>query len=329
MTQYGFTSFVDHAPGVVVSNEDLPVRFESVASRTGIESRNVALPEETVASIGTTVVQKFFEKMGISGQDCDGLILASYYAPTRQLKPEAEAIATAVGLTGPALAVNFACSGFPAAVELAKARFPQARKHILIVCVEMLSRQIDWKDMGTAILFGDRASATSLHPQGRHKILLAWGERIQDEDHLISMQTIEDAMDPWGKTYAKRCIVMKGKPLYRMAPKEMFELSTKSMERLGFATQDLSIVAQHQANGKFAYKLRNLLNHANLMHVEVVNEIRQAGNVAASSIPSALSRLESCLCDNKIVACPAVGAAPDFEPGRLSHGVVVFRSTNG
>ena len=326
MNQSGFTTFIEHAPGLQVRNEDMPVLFEDIASRTGIHSRNVADPDETVENLGLTVLRKFFDRLGITGRDCAGLILASYCDVTSVIDDFAKQIARVAEINGPAIGINYACSGFPAATRIALDHFPNTDKHVVIVCVEMLSRIIDWKDMSTAILFGDRAAATSVHRQGRHKILESWAERVRDDNDLITLQDIPDAVDVWGDVYPRKCVVMKGRPLYRMAPQRMYDLSLQSMQRLGFQPQELAIIAQHQANGKFATKLRNLLNSANLLHVEVTNEIRHAGNVASASIPCALLRIEDQLCNNKITACPAVGASPDFEVGALSHGIVVFRS---
>lgn len=329
MRNAGFTAFVEYAPGQTVSNTEMPVLFDDIAPRTGIHSRNVANRDETIQSMALTVADRLFAKLGIRANDCGGLVLASFSEVTARLHNQAKAVAESLGIHGDAIGTNFACSGFPASVEIALNSFPNTEKHILILTVETLSRFVDWKEQGTAILFGDRCAATTIHPSGRLKILCSWAEKLKDEKELISVEPIEGATNAWGETDTYRCLVMKGRPLYKMAPQRMYDLSLDGIRNLGMQPKDLSIICQHQANGKFAQKLNNLLMADNLLHVEVANEIGHMGNVAASSIPCALLQIEDKLKDDRIVACPAVGAGCDYERGTLSQGLVIFRATNG
>lgn len=319
----GYTRFVDCAPGRVVANQDLPIPFANIAERTGILTRNFAHPEDTVETLAETAARKLFDALGIDGNDCTAFVLASSRFDTATVRELAELVARRLGIAGEVDAVNFACSGFPAATVKALDMCRRLGGHVLIVTVELLSRMVDFRDENTAILFGDRAAATTVHPAGRFEILDAHAEVLPDDKHMITVETICDALDEQGNVVRRQSLRMRGKDLYRMAPGKMLALAMEkdSVRRHG----EPSVIVYHQANGKFGEKMRKLLARDGFSEITVVDYIQHMGNVAGCSIPATLAKLQDELPAGKVVACPTVGAGPDLQPGTLTQGIVVFR----
>jgi hypothetical protein len=56
-----------------------------------------------------------------------------------------------------------------------------------------------------------------------------------------------------------------------------------------------------------------------------VNQIDHMANVGASSIVAALAQIQDYLLRGKAVICPAIGASPDFQCGKLTEGILTFR----
>lgn len=331
MPQPGFTRFVEYAPGTSVANDELPMSFQNIERRTGIERRNIAGPDETVETMALEAGRRIFAALDLKGEDCNGLVLASCLGDSKTLHGIARSVAKSLGIKGDHIRVsglNYACSGFPAATEKALEYCTDPERHIVVITSEILSRLVDWQREDTAILLADRAAATTVCADGAHEILEAKAGYTDDSQELLVLKKIEDALDAYGHTEMRECIVMHGKELYRRAPAEMFELVQASLERLGLRLSDVSAIVQHQANGKFAQKLRKILAEKDGgTDVRVVDGISRMGNVGSSSIPCALMQIQDGFEDGGIVACPAVGAGPDWQRGRMSQGIVTFRTS--
>lgn len=332
--QPGFTRFVEVAPGGIRANDTLP--YENIRERTDIVCRNIAGPGDTIESIGLQAVHALYETLNIAGRDCGGLVLSTsactddpHYAANA-----ARRIAHAAGIRKDRAVidgVNYACSGFPAAVARAQKITAERDGHVVVVSAEIFSRMIDWGDESTAVLFGDRAAATSLHTGG-HTVLESRAWELEDGDALIGLEHREVALSPEGETRPGEVLRMNGRALYRTAPGIMVRLVRESMERLGLRAADVSAIVPHQANGRFMRKIALLLAEKDENrdghswdHVWIANEISHMANVGSASIPCALARIQDTLLPGRAVICPAVGAGPSFKGGTLTEGVLAFR----
>ncbi len=333
MDKLGFSRFVDVAVGVPMANEQLPAPFSAIEERTGIQSRNIARSTDTIASIGIEAGKKLFEQLNIKGSDCGGLVLASCSGNKHEREHQQEsarAIATALGILQGhrnIVATDFACTGFPKAVEMGLEISKEVNRHIIIVSAEIMSRIVDWGEESTAILFGDRASATSII-EGGHEILDAAAWEVDNPEEWLHLDAVAGAIESSGESHDHACIRMNGKALYRHAPSAMVTLIEDSMQRLGISIDDISTMVPHQANGRFMEKIQELLRKkydTQANHVWVVNEIARMANTAACSIPSAIATVQDSLVPGKIVICPAIGAGPSFKRATTSEGILSFR----
>lgn len=319
---------MEFAPGKVYTTQDLPVLFENISAVTQIESRNIAGPKDTVETMAEEAIRLLFETLNIKAKHCGGLVLSGSTgneARDHAMTLHAAAVAHTMGIKGPAVGVNFACSGYPKAVQHGLSLAEQTEKHILIVTSDIMSQLVDWNERSTAALFADRATATSLIPDG-HTILEADAWEVDDPAEAIHLHK-NMVMDIHGVSQSRLCISMNGRSLYAAAPGAMVDIMKDSMRRLGLCIEDIGAVVPHQANGKFMAKIKNILveESADWGNVDIINEIKHRGNVGSSSIPAALSAVQDRLPKGKVVPCPTIGAGSDFKPGHQTEGILTFR----
>ncbi|MBI3618444.1 hypothetical protein HY213_00225 [Candidatus Peregrinibacteria bacterium] len=318
----GFSPFVDHIPGRPVHNKELP--YGDIERRTGVHSRAIANPDETVEEVAVATGWQLLRSLGIKGKDCGGMILSS--CSTIDVDDTARQVATRLGIPkSTAFGVYFCCSGFPAAVERALPLAASTQRPIVIVLAEVLSKIVNWADQSTAILFGDRGAATLLDPNGISPVLDAYAEGFDDEKELAQLRTM-DAVDEQGRSCRRSCIQMNGHELFRIAPAEMVKVMEERCEMLGMSRNDIRMIVHHQANARFIQMMEKRMrsNGWDVDNIRIVNEIANMGNVASCSIPAALAHVQDQIPVGTLVSCPTVGAGPGFKKGMLSRGHVLF-----
>jgi len=337
MHRCGFTTFVDVPVGENITNEELPILFPDIETRTGgIRSRNIAGVHENIGTIGQTVLNELYERLGISGRDCGGLVLASSSAFELDGKREVTKFAKGIAQRGGikvdndnVIGVNYACSSFPKAVQIARNMSQHTDRHIPVVFAEALTRKyIDWQDDKTAMLFGDRGAGTTVAPDGQHEILLAKAVEKEDPLQLIQLVQSNNWMNLKGEMSGARKMVVKmnGKPLFKCAPDDMIRMAREDLIALGLPLDEV-VFFQHQANGRFAELMEKRVTADNSgwgPNTHVVSSM-EFGNTLSCSIPSALARHLDDYPDGITIVCPAKGAGPDIKTGLLTEGDVVFK----
>ena len=299
-----------------------------VERRTRILSRNIAGPDESVHSIGIDVAHKLLKALHLRGKSCGGLVLASSSSP--DLLRDALHIAKQLDIHGPAIGVNYACSGFPKAVSEAMylADAERISQDILIIAAETLSRIVNWEDKKTAILFADRAAATTLMPAGRFQIVHADAKDLEDPENAIRLEHVGKALDECGHRRDRACVVMNGKRVFEFASTRMVELIEETFAQdSSLDINELSTVVMHQANGRIIERAEEELDKRGLGHVRVEKNIERMGNVAAASIPATLAAIQEQIPEDTLVACPALGAGAGIADGRRTEGIIVMRRT--
>ncbi len=123
---------------------------------------------------------------------------------------------------------------------------------------------------------------------------------------------------------------LNGSGVFRIAHERMMEEVRGGMKKCRLQLEDIDAVVPHQANGRITRKLEELVRKSSL-HAQrrprVADAIADVGNTGASSIPVALAQeeREGNMEPGMFYACPAMGAGPGFEKGKLTQGVVMMR----
>lgn len=331
--EYGFTGFSDCSDDEelfrTMENSELPHPFELIQERTQIERRQIVRPGVNITHLASRAMRQIFEELNITGKDCAGVVLASCSAANEPEDLGKLAYRTAVTHGIPfSRSLNYACSGFPAAVQAAQKMDNPEGRHIIIITAETMSRIVDWNEENTAVVFGDGVAVTSIIPGGMHEIYEASAEgNIHDPKNCLQFGpknrtlTVDGDIDPRARSVVSMSM-RGGRYLYKNVPTALVNIVGN------FATglQAFNHIVPHQANGKFLEKMADIIAERNPSSVpNLVGTIQNHANTASASIPKALAATMDTFTPGDLVGCPAKGAGIEFKEGTLTNGLVVFR----
>ncbi len=282
MTGAALTGLGAHRPAHREDNVAVAARTQSsddwIRARSGIVTRGVAAPDETVVTMAASAAGKALASAGVDPADVD-LVLVATCTLTHAVPGAAASVAHLLGTCGSgALDLGAACAGFTYGLALAAdlVRGGTAR-HVVVVGSERFSDVLDRHDRSTAFLFGDGAGAAVVSATEQDGI----GPVVWSSDGA-SAGVLETAGYP-------PVVRMDGRAVYRWATTAIPPLARAACERAGIALEDLAAFVPHQANLRITESLVKSLKLPD--SVVVARDVVDSGNTSAASVPLALSRL--------------------------------------
>ena len=322
MTRRAVVIGVGHyLPDRVVPNAEfekmLDTTDEWIKSRSGIERRHFAAPDQTTSDLATNAANAALAMAGLTGNDVDAIIVAT---STSDLTfPSAATMVQAkIGNTkGYAFDIQAVCAGFAFALTNANALIVSGQANrVLVIGAETFSRIMDWTDRGTCVLFGDGAGALILEAEEGAGDS---GDRGILSTDLNSDGTHRDLLyvDGGVSTGTSGYLRMQGNQVFRHAVGKLAATATTAMERANVTTDDVDWIVPHQAN------IRIIQGTAKKMGVPMENVIvtvQDHGNTSAASIPLAMSvgAQNGQIKKGDLLVTEAIG-------GGLAWGAVVLR----
>ena len=268
-------------PDRILTNDELSTMVETddawITTRTGIKTRRIAGPDDTVTSMATAAARNALADAGVDPASVDLVVVASTTHEDRA-PYTAGRVAVQLGMTsGPApIDINTACSGFEYAMALAdQAIRTGAADTAVVVGADKLSGITDWTDRSTCVLVGDGAGAAVLQATDEPEIgPVSWG----------SVPHLQDAVRVTG-TPAR--FQQEGRSIYRWAITEAEGHARKVVEAAGLTLDDIAVFAFHQANLRIIEPLVTALGGEDKY---VVRDVVESGNTSAASVPLGLSK---------------------------------------
>jgi 3-oxoacyl-[acyl-carrier-protein] synthase-3 len=261
-------------PDKVVTNQDLEGTLDTtdawIVERTGIRERRIG---GTTTGLGIEAAQGAMALAGVTGADID-LVLLCTSTPDETMPASASAIQQALDVTGGAVDLNAACSGFVYGLVAADGFLRAGMERVLLIGSETMSRIVDWEDRSTAILFGDGAGAVVLERGEGPGRVLGW-----DLGSDGSLRHILHA--DYGGT-----IEMDGPEVFRRAVRIMVDSAQRALERAGVSVDELALFVPHQANSRIITSAAAKLD---IDLERTVDILATTGNTSAASIPMALA----------------------------------------
>jgi len=260
-------------PDKVVTNVDLEGSLDTsdewIVERTGIRERRVG---GTTTGLAVEASERALARAGLSGSDID-LVLLCTCTPDEAMPASASVVQQALGVTGGAVDLNAACSGFVYGLVAADGFLRSGMQRVLLVGSETMSRIVDWEDRSTAILFGDGAGAVVLEQGAAPGRILGFDLGSDGSlRHLLHADV--------GGT-----IEMDGPEVFRRAVRIMVESAERALERAGVSVDQLSLFVPHQANSRIISSARAKLGIPEELTADI---LATTGNTSAASIPMAL-----------------------------------------
>ncbi len=157
--------FGHHQPSRILTNDELSTMVDTndewITTRTGIKTRHIAGPDDTVTSMAVEAGRAALADAGVDPSEV-GLVVVASTTHQDRAPYTAGRVAAELGLSGRAapIDINTACSGFEYAMGIAdQAVRTGAADTALVIGSEKLSGIVDWTDRSTCVLVGDGAGA--------------------------------------------------------------------------------------------------------------------------------------------------------------------------
>lgn len=277
-----------------VTNDDLSkvvdTNHEWIESRTGIASRYVSESENT-SDLGYQAAQKAIINAQIDPSSID-LIICATFTPDQMSPSTACLIQAKLGLNEQrimAFDINAACSGFLYALEVAHALQAMGQsKCAVIIGAEVISKQLDWQDRSTCIIFGDGAGAVILKQAESDARMFHFASSKGDLEGIIHSDAPLPRVAFTPQSYLPSYVRMNGSETFRFAIKAMQESIEEVLQQANVTIEDIDWIIPHQANKRIITNVCKRI-HVDLDHVYI--NIDEYGNTSAASIPLALGEM--------------------------------------
>ncbi|XP_057477418.1 beta-ketoacyl-[acyl-carrier-protein] synthase III A, chloroplastic-like [Actinidia eriantha] len=290
-------------PSLQVSNDDLAkivdTTDEWISVRTGIRNRRVLTGKESLTALAVEASKKALQMAEVDPDDID-LVLMCTSTP-EDLFGGAPQIQKALGCKRNPLAfdITAACSGFllglvSAACYIRGGGF----NNVLVIGADALSRNVDWSDRGTCILFGDAAGAVvvqacdseedglfgfDLHSDGDGQRHLNAAITENETDSALGSNGSVLGFPPRRASYS--CIQMNGKEVFRFAVRCVPQSIESALKNAGLTGSSIDWLLLHQANQRI---LDAVATRLEVPPERVISNLANYGNTSAASIPLAL-----------------------------------------
>ncbi|MEU7239708.1 beta-ketoacyl-ACP synthase III [Streptomyces sparsogenes] len=281
-----------YQPSRVLTNDELSTMVDTsdewIRRRTGIATRRIAAPGESVTDMAAAAAGKALTSAGLRPSDI-GLIAVATCTAIDRCPSTAAQVAARLGIpSAVAYDLNNGCAGFTTALAGADhAVRAGAARHALVIGAEKMSDVTDWTDRGTCVLLGDGAGAAVISavedggeaegagPAGIGPVV--WGS---DPTRADAVRLV----DEWHPRFAQ-----EGQSVFRWATGELPAIAREACRRAGLSPADLAGVVTHQANLRI---IEAVLRQLDLRDdVVIAQDVVESGNTSAASVPLALSKL--------------------------------------
>jgi 3-oxoacyl-[acyl-carrier-protein] synthase-3 len=297
MTLYSkITGTGSYLPANRVTNEQLAAQLaengvetsnEWIVSRSGIEARHFAAPDELSSDLAVQAAQRALEMAGKTAVDVDLVIVASSTPDFHGSFPSTACIVQQkLGMANGSAAfdVQAVCSGFVYAVSTADA-FIRAGNHktVLVIGSEVFSRIVDFTDRTTCVLFGDGAGAVLMEASNEPGILAAKLHADGSHAHILTGpgSVAEGAIAGSGFLY------MDGPAVFKLAVTVLEEVANEVLAHAGMDATEIDWLVPHQANLRI---MKGTAKKLSLPIEKMVVTVNEHGNTSAASIPLALDQ---------------------------------------
>jgi 3-oxoacyl-[acyl-carrier-protein] synthase III len=301
-------------PPKILTNADLEkmvaTNDEWIRTRTGIRERHIVEKGTPTSHLAVQAAQTLLVQTKTDPAEIDLIVLATV-TPDMMFPATACLVQNQLGATKAwGFDLSAACAGFAYALTVGSQFAAGAHKKVLVIGSDTMSSIIDYKDRGTAILFGDGAGAVLLEPAGDNEGILDFSHDVDGSGgNFLYMPGGGSLNPPTHDTVDKNMHVVhqEGSQVFKYAVRRMAELAVNLLERNGFKSDDLALVVPHQANLRI---IRAMQERLGVDDSKVMVNIDRYGNTTAGTIPLGLrdAVAEGRLKKGDLVLLVAVGA---------------------
>jgi 3-oxoacyl-[acyl-carrier-protein] synthase-3 len=294
-----------HLPDKFVTNEQLQAEnpgwdMARIASKTGIESRHIAVETETAGDLAYDAACKLFDTCGIHPNSIDYLLFCTQ-SPDYVLPATACVLQHRLGLSNhcAAIDINQGCSGYVYGLHLARALvLSRSARNVLLLTGEIYSKYIHPHDMSVRVLFGDAATASLISVDGpgakiggaclgtdgggASNLMVGIGRARANTPG----QQAGNCVDEQGCVRPASYLFMDGQQLFSFAMRQVPELVQETLARNSLTADQVQWFVFHQANAFMNEKLGAKL-HIDAARMPMF--LKRVGNTVSNTIPLTIS----------------------------------------
>ncbi|HAB15188.1 MAG TPA: transketolase [Verrucomicrobiales bacterium] len=290
-------SAISSAPASrVVTNDELVRRWagrsgHDIFQRTGIESRHLLGPGETVLTLAVRAARAALRTTGLTVADLDAIFVSTSsplsISPSLACLLHYELSKNGPSRDIPASDILAACTGYLYALQVAfDFCRSQPAANILVVTAEAMSTFTNPDDFDTAIVFADAATATLVH--GPESPKFGSGRALLHRP-VLSARGEDGTILHHGRRGDPN-VNMDGLKVFPMAVRQLIALLKHACAESQLAVEGLDYIIPHQANGRILEAVDQRLK---LQKGRLVNRVKHSGNTSSSTIPIVLAELLS------------------------------------
>lgn len=275
----------NHFLSTIVDTDD-----EWIRQRTGIKERHLSNGKEGTTYMATHAAEAALENAGITADELDMIIVATVSADTYVPSTSCKVQGAIGAIRATCFDLNAACSGFLFAMNTAYAYIEMGMaKTILIIGAETLSREVDWSDRSSCILFGDGAGAAIMRQEeGKGGLIASVTGSDGSQGDVLTCKG-RGIQNPFHQSKRKKDYLrMEGQAVFRFAVTMVPRCIKQILKKTGYDTEDIKFFVLHQAN------VRILELIAKRLKVDIDKfpmNLDHYGNTSSASIPILLDEL--------------------------------------
>lgn len=275
----------NHFLSTIVDTDD-----EWIRQRTGIKERHLSNGKEGTTYMATHAAEAALENAGITADELDMIIVATVSADTYVPSTSCQVQGAIGAIRATCFDLNAACSGFLFAMNTAYAYIEMGMaKTILIIGAETLSREVDWSDRSSCILFGDGAGAAIMRQEeGKGGLIASVTGSDGSQGDVLTCRG-RGIQNPFHQSKRKKDYLrMEGQAVFRFAVTMVPRCIKQILKKTGYDTEDIKFFVLHQAN------VRILELIAKRLKVDIDKfpmNLDHYGNTSSASIPILLDEL--------------------------------------
>ncbi|WP_367670600.1 beta-ketoacyl-ACP synthase III [Sodalis-like secondary symbiont of Drepanosiphum platanoidis] len=305
-----------YLPNHIRSNYDLEKMVntsnEWIITRTGIHERRISKYYENVSFMGYYAAKYAIDNLKINIQDI-GMIIVATTSSDYAFPSSACQIQKKLGINDSiSFDLSSACTGFIYALSIADKYIKnKIIKYALVIGSDRLSYNLNPKDRGTLILFGDGAGAVILKSSKKPGIL---STHIHANGKHGNLLTMPNCLNIFNKN---KYIFMLGNEIFKIAVNILTNLINETINANNININKIDWFIPHQANlriiSAIIKKLRININ-------KVIIILDKYGNTSSASIPIALDEAvrDNRIKKNQIILLEAFG-------GGLTWGSILLK----
>jgi 3-oxoacyl-[acyl-carrier-protein] synthase III len=289
-----------HLPERVETNDDLSALFpkwdlDLIYSKTGIQERHIAAPDECASDLGVAAAEKLFSTYSIDRGTVDFLLFCTqtpdYPLPTTAcLMQHRLGLPTSIG----ALDFNLGCSGFVYGLSMADGLIRGgAANRILLITAETYSKYIHPDDRSLRTIFGDGAAATLIDAADTPSLSgFKFGTDGSAGDALMvnsgGARPAATALQPRTKWRWSSKLYMDGPGLIKLTLDTLPQTIERVLADGKISESEIELFLVHQATHKLLDHLRQEMH---LDEARMPTVLREFGNTVSSTIPIIMHEL--------------------------------------